>query len=277
MFQMFYNLAKAGGLQLTRIGELKGGLRVFALAESKEIADVSEGDNVQLCALLTSGHVPGMAYTLKLFVQRLVCANGMTVSERAAQFRMSHRTRFNDQHRERMERALESGSHKFGEYMDSARAMFQVVFPHNLQRDFITEVYQPGTLASLIKDSDGLPYHKAALERVAGRSEQEQSRAALKAAREWGAVPVPDAAIGRNTRHALWGIYRQPNTGVGQDTLWNAVNAVTFHVDHVRGRSNDSGVEAAYFGAGEQTKNRANALAHTVLDTVEQDGVFVTQ
>lgn len=63
---------------------------------------------------------------------------------------------------------------------------------------------------------------------------------------------------------ALWDTY---NTGQGQDTpaargtLYGAVQAVTRHVDHVQGRSEDTRRASAWFGAGSNLKQRAVTLA----------------
>jgi hypothetical protein len=268
MFQTFQNLVDAGGLRTVRIGELHGGRRVFALAETERVEAVNVGDQVQLMALLSTMHVPGAAYTLKLFVKRLACSNGMTLDDRAAMWRMSHRSRFSNVHRERMAQALAGAENKFGAYLDAARAMFAVVYPFDCQENFVTEVYQPGLLADVIRESEGLERHKAILERAAGKSESETGKIVLDAITSVGPVTVPNKALQRGTRQVIQSIVNQP--GRSGQNVWNAVNAVTYHVDHVRGRNSDSGVEAAYFGAGESLKNRAQNLAEYITATEQK-------
>lgn len=59
--------------------------------------------------------------------------------------------------------------------------------------------------------------------------------------------------------------------GVGQDipgvqgTLWGAYNAVTGFVDHVRGRSPETRLEASWFGEGKKIRERAHDLAVNIL------------
>jgi hypothetical protein len=265
MFKMFYQMAQAGGLDLKRIGELRGGRRVFAIAETNRVAQVTSGDPMRLCALMTTGHVPGMAYVLKLFVLRQVCSNGMTIEERAAMFRMSHRTQFSDKHRAKMQAALEAGAGKFGKYMDQARTMFELMFPLPLQENFVAETYQPGLLTSVITETEGNLRHKAILEKTDGLSEKEQGQLVLRAILAHGPVNIPTKALQRSTKQAVQVLNTQPGRSGGN--LWNAVNAVTYQVDHLRGRNAETGVEAAYFGAGEQTKNRAQTLAQVVVET----------
>ena len=53
----------------------------------------------------------------------------------------------------------------------------------------------------------------------------------------------------------FWNGYRR---GPGaSDTLWGAFNGVTYVVDHVKGRSSDTRINSAWFGAGAALKERA--------------------
>ena len=50
-----------------------------------------------------------------------------------------------------------------------------------------------------------------------------------------------------------------------QDTLWGLLNAVTEHVDHYQGRSNDTRIRSAWFGQGENLKLKAKDTLLTML------------
>lgn len=53
----------------------------------------------------------------------------------------------------------------------------------------------------------------------------------------------------------FWNGYRR---GPGaSDTLWGAFNGVTYVIDHVKGRSSDTRINSAWFGAGASLKERA--------------------
>jgi len=48
-------------------------------------------------------------------------------------------------------------------------------------------------------------------------------------------------------------------------TLWGAYNAITEFVDHTRGRTEETRLEAAWFGAGKVTKEKAHEVAVSFL------------
>lgn len=51
-----------------------------------------------------------------------------------------------------------------------------------------------------------------------------------------------------------------------QDTLWGAVNAVTYFVDHVRGEDLNNRIQRAWFGDGNTLKNKAFNVAIDLAD-----------
>ena len=46
----------------------------------------------------------------------------------------------------------------------------------------------------------------------------------------------------------------QPGAQYGEGTWWQAYNAVTYFTDHVAGRSNDTRMQSAWFGANQKKK-----------------------
>lgn len=67
--------------------------------------------------------------------------------------------------------------------------------------------------------------------------------------------------LGRTAGEVMRVLQTQPGSSTAHGTLWNAYNAVTYHVDHVRGRNADTAVESALFGEGDRLKNSALELA----------------
>jgi hypothetical protein len=69
------------------------------------------------------------------------------------------------------------------------------------------------------------------------------------------------AKISRPAEKVIELVSAQPGADLAPNTGWNAVNAVTYYVDHVRGRGEASGVESSLFGDGAQLKTSALDLA----------------
>lgn len=72
-----------------------------------------------------------------------------------------------------------------------------------------------------------------------------------------------------NTVKGVFDLYKGRGKGstlpTAQDTLWGLLNAVTEHVDHYQGRSNDTRIRSAWFGQGENLKLKAKDTLLTML------------
>jgi Domain of unknown function (DUF932) len=56
------------------------------------------------------------------------------------------------------------------------------------------------------------------------------------------------------------------NLDTAKGTLWGALNAVTYYVDHVRSRRAGGRLDSAWFGAGSALKEKAWTAACNLLD-----------
>lgn len=86
-------------------------------------------------------------------------------------------------------------------------------------------------------------------------------------------VPANGKAMtGKNVREheALMGLF---TSAPGQDlvtareTLWGAINATTYYVDHVRKRSAGDRLDSSWFGVGAALKDKAWVTANNLLDS----------
>ena len=60
------------------------------------------------------------------------------------------------------------------------------------------------------------------------------------------------------------------------NTLWGAVNGVTYHIDHERGRTQDTRLMAAWYGDGDRLKRDAVKVACEIagIDIPTSQGVY---
>jgi phage/plasmid-like protein (TIGR03299 family) len=68
-------------------------------------------------------------------------------------------------------------------------------------------------------------------------------------------------ALSRNAKEALKVLETQPGAEFGEGTWWQAFNTVTFMTDHTLGRSVDTRMQSAWFGANYKKKIDALGLA----------------
>ena len=69
-------------------------------------------------------------------------------------------------------------------------------------------------------------------------------------------------AISKNAKLASenW-MYEQPGAELGEGSFWQLLNATTYGVDHIMGRTNESRLHSAWYGGGNDIKNNAIKIA----------------
>jgi hypothetical protein len=269
---MMQQAADTAGVQISRAGELDGGRRVWASAVvpgksftvggdngGTKVGDVLRGE-----LLMGSGHVPGMALTIDLLVRRLACMNGATVTESAGRFRITHASKLTGIQVANFRRFLENAEVVFAEYGRKARILWNTPADYEASRVFVAQLLQPALFTKMIEEnrisasvrSTGRLGDKAAefngfhtgrlLDAVIGKTENAE---------------VIGEMLNRPSRSILDLIVTQPGADFRPDSMWNTYNAVTYFVDHERGRTADSGLNEAMFGAGRDLKRDALELA----------------
>ena len=69
----------------------------------------------------------------------------------------------------------------------------------------------------------------------------------------------PDAKkdLSRNAKVALSVIDTQPGADFARGSFWQLFNAVSFNVDHLMGRTQDSRLQSAWYGSNRNVKTKA--------------------
>jgi len=230
-----------------------------------------KGDATVLKILVGSGHVPGMALTIEFLAERLICTNGAKISEQVGKFRMVHSTRWDDDKRQQVAAILDRSKSQFAVYEAKARVMREVKMDRReselaviqlLQPKLLDDMVSQGRLTARVQDPGEYGgghelingYNAAGLlEEIVGRDER---------------LITPDM-FARSTNRVIELIPNQPGAAMAPNTVWNAFNAVTYYVDHERGRNADSGLNAALFGEGAQVKRQALDLMMEYADTLK--------
>lgn len=225
------------GWYIHTAGTLRGGRKVWAMATNDRFAAVGKKiDNVHQNVLLTTALDGSMKTTAVETAVRVVCANTLAMAlggyGAGKVISVSHRSHFD--HDDAMHQLGLDRGDTFGQFMERAREMSETPIKLDEARAILAEVFrldvtQPST-AWLGKLADvGKP--------------QEQSNRGIESilALFQGAGKGSDMKTAKGTR-------------------WGLLNAVTEHVDHYMGRTQDTRLDSAWFGRGNTIKTDALQL-----------------
>ncbi len=233
-FKFFDPFLQDGACSLESAGSLKGGRRVWVLAKIKDCAaDVQVDDAVRAYLLLSFAHDGSAAVGVRFTPVRVVCWNTLSAAEaddsRAIKLR----------HTKGLHLAL-----------SAVQASVDVA-----RRSFALSVEAYRRLASFNVNAMTLnAYFKAVLKSPAQELIEEAERATTtEPAPEPRAIPL---------LHEIF--ETAPGQSLAGKNLWGAYNAVTFWLDHVRGRTPESRFDAGHFGAGKDLRSRALAVAQSM-------------
>ena len=242
-FEPFQPLLDSGLVDLEAAGSLREGRRVWILGKIVGAqADVLPGDSLRGYVVFYNSHDGSLKAAYQRTAIRVVCDN--TIQAAANEGQAGHEARILIRHTgdvngrvdditERFRNAAFSFSEEVERYRQLTR--LDIGSDANLERYFdgILRIHERKERTSAAQVL-GLSHEKEAVEIDVGRKQKEELRAAFE---------------------------EQPGASLGSGTMWQAYNAVTYWVDHVRGRSEENRLNASWFGDGPRIRDRAMSLA----------------
>lgn len=241
VMDFFAELVKHNGFQMEVAGVLDQGRRVWGLAKVNDGAPVIGQDVVRPYVLLATSYDGTMATTAKFTSVRVVCHNTLSMSAGYAAGRLSSRQGETDR---------ESG------------AVVQCVrVPHTQDFDPAKARTDLGIVLSAF-DRFLVESRMLAETKVDEKFVVAFLKSLLPQPKAEEGKPAPDVEAGRTFRRllAIWkGEVPSATLPEAQGTAWGVLNAVTWHVDHLRGAEKHR-LSSAWFGTGEALKNKARDL-----------------
>jgi phage/plasmid-like protein (TIGR03299 family) len=233
----FRKLMAIGNFELETAGALSEGRRVWALASVGDAAPVVDRDLVRPYLLLGTSYDGTMATVAKFTAIRVVCNNTITaaVGGYSGGRVIKGESEVNKGYLKSAVRVLHS--EKFDP--DSVRLQLGIVA--GAWENFLVQSRQLAAVPMTVIEADAFivdlltPYHTAARP--------------LRGSK--GYRRVMDLFEGRAIGSDIPGV---------SGTRWGMLNAVTEMVDYERGRSSNTRMESAWFGAGAALKARAADL-----------------
>jgi phage/plasmid-like protein (TIGR03299 family) len=230
-FDFFRKFCEAGNMTMETAGSLWGGRYVWCLARVGADFSVGKGkhkDQVNNYLLLLSPHVFGYSMVAQFTSVCVVCWNTLNMALGAglkgskSAFRMPHSTAFDDATKRRAETALGIAVEQAGALKEQVTLLSKASAKAEEVDEFFFEVlrYDP-TKKPVKKDGEAREPRFLPLFREA-------------------LVQSPGATL--NVREGTW---------------WGAVNAVTYVVDHVQGRTEGGTLRSAWLSDKAHMKRRA--------------------
>jgi len=218
-FEFFNDFVGAGEMEMHTAGSLKDGKIVWALAKVKESFELFNGrDQVDAYLHFTNPHSYGQSIDVRFTPIRVVCNNTLTLSLNTKSKNMVKVSHRREFDADMVKEALGVAKHKLNQYKEMAQFLSQKRYNNENVVDYFKRVFPVLTT-------------KTESEKVLSKS----------AERAMDIIKYDS----------------QPGAEFGKGTWWEAFNAVTFMTDHEIGRSADSRLTSAWYGANKNLKTKA--------------------
>jgi len=224
VLEFFRDLVGAGDMYLETAGVLFGGVRYWAMANTKREAVIGAKDQLRGRLLLTTACDGTQATTAKFVCERVVCNNTLRVAlgekdQVGGVVRRTHGMAFDPKDIKEKLNLIDAGWESF---ISNVNLLAKATVDDAKVKDFIRSIILNPTQLEQVE-----------------REEQLHKRVEQKLA-------------------AIFSLYEN---GMGADmtrgTLWGAVNAITEHVDHHVGKIADNALFNSWYGHGDNLKARA--------------------
>ena len=218
----FDTLVKSAGFSLEVAGAIKGGKRIWALANVNREAVVLQDDAVKGYLLLSTSF-DGTSATVGQFTSiRVVCNNTLSMADSEvapSRVVLRHGSKFDQSlMRDRLGLVVSGFDGMMDKYRKLARESVSSDYAKSFVNDLFPAIYD------------------------AQKNEYRESR---------GFKRVMELFDGAGLGATNYGVY---------GTKWGLLNAVSQYVDHERGHSVDTRMNNAWFGAGNNLKSQAESL-----------------
>jgi phage/plasmid-like protein (TIGR03299 family) len=238
-FQFFKAFTNGGESPIETIGSLDNKRIVWALARLQKADFTLQGeDSVQAYLLLTSLQEIRQSIQIQFMIVRETCNNTLKIAIEARtkfnnHFLLNPADKFDARMTKKAEQTIGQGVEAISQFASIAENLAHRKVDDSMSKRFMFDVFQPEKSLELSSIGD---------KEVAEFADE-------------------------NTKLAIEAITKAPgqNLKTAEMTAWGLLNAVTYTADHLLGKTQDSRLRLAWFGAHAKTKDRALELAMKLL------------
>lgn len=218
-FEFFHEYCAAGDMEMHTAGSLRDGQIVWVLAKIKDSFELFKGDTVESYLLFTNPHKFGQSIDVRFTPIRVVCNNTLTLSLSQNADRMVKKSHRTEFDAALVKEQLGIATDKLAKYKEMAAFLGSKRYTGESLKDYFNKIFPV------------LAYNKEK-----GPQRKDLSKSATR---------------------ALEIIGTQPGAQYAEGSWWQAFNAVTYLTDHEIGKTADSRLQSAWFGANKNLKLKA--------------------
>ena len=218
-FEFFDEYCRVGDMEMHTAGSLRDGQIVWGLAKVKDSFDLFKGDQVDSYLLFTNPHKFGQCIDVRFTPIRVVCNNTLTLSLSQKSDRVVKKNHRTEFNAAEVKQTLGIATEKLAKYKEMAAFLGSKRYTEETAKQYFNTVFPV------------IAYNKEK-----GPQRKDLSKSATRA------LEVLDT---------------QPGARFAEGSWWQAFNAVTYLTDHEIGRSQDTRLQSAWFGANKNLKIKA--------------------
>lgn len=228
-FEFFTDFCLNGDMEMNTAGSLRQGEIVWALAKVKDSFEAVPGDQVDSYLLLSNFFQYGKATDVRFTPIRVVCNNTISLALQTASKNVVKVSHRNEFDGDYVKEQLGIAKDK----MESYKLMAEFLAKRRATKKSVVKYFQDVFPGKGLKKSDDEALTQLSLP----------------------------------GRLAYQSLDEQPGAKFAEGSWWQAFNAVTFATDHLRGNSQETRLESAWYGQGAKSKNKALELAVEMAET----------
>ena len=262
---VFDEYCKAGHAELDVIGGLRGGAVVWALAKlnGRTKLTLPGNDKVEGYLLMVGSHdgtLPTAAYATQ---QRAVCNNTLFPAMRSGRmgFKMKHSKEWTSNTTKKAQSDMGIAIEAIQEFNEMSESFSRVSLDRKGQIEFISRLMDGKCLLDQVADNttnqidvaSGFDTDASILDSILSSNPVSYSASAS----------ADSDKLNRVGKSILEAIISSPGSTLesAQNTLWGAINGVSYYTDHLAARTQDTRLYNAYFGTSVDMKQSAIDVA----------------
>ena len=220
VLEFFHDLIEENGFKMHTAGTLRGGKRMWALAETGKFGEISKADGIGAFLLLSTSCDRTLATTARFTTVRVVFNNKLSMAvnrENQHCISFSHIQKFNH---EIVKQKLATEVQQFGSFLEMGKVLRKQKMNQDHAKKFLSNLITP-------------------MMQVKGENAKVEENRTYK---------------------KILALFKEEAKGVEMAgfTKWGMLNAVTEYYDHHNpARNTDSRLDTSWFGTGEKIKNKA--------------------
>jgi len=259
VIDFFREFCEAGHATMDVVGGLKGGAVVWALAKlngnGASDANIGGVDRMKGYMMLATSHDGSLRTIGQATNVRVVCWNTLSaaISDKVGQFTMKHSSKWTSARADEARRTMGMAVEQIASENLILEKLSKVTVDDRGREEYVIRLLGGESLLSQVAANtakDHTQMGSSVLGNILDASEQAKNGDATD-------------SLGRLGKAILEAIVTSPGSDLvtAKDTMWGAVNGVTYHVDHVQGRGQDTRLNSAWFGNGDRLKRDAVKVA----------------